>query len=106
MKKAPPPNGCSARRIAPDLDLKDDFEGVAALIANLDLVIAPAVSVVELAGALGVPVWRFGDRDWTQLGTATRPWAPNMRIFQPFSGEGLDGALTKIGRALRRLADQ
>lgn len=86
---------------APRLNLKDDFENVAALIASLDLVIAPAVSVAELSGALGTPTWRFGARDWTQLGAAVRPWAPAMRCFQPAPGGDLGDALTQIGAALR-----
>ncbi|WP_281915843.1 hypothetical protein [Caldimonas thermodepolymerans] len=39
----------------PDLDQFNDFEGVAALMSCLDLIIAPATTVVELAGALGRP---------------------------------------------------
>lgn len=39
----------------PDLDQFDDLDGVAALMCALDLVIAPATTVVELAGALGCP---------------------------------------------------
>lgn len=85
------------------LDLRDDFEETAALIANLDLVIAPANSVAELTGALGVPVWRFGHRDWTQLGTACRPWYPSMRLFQPLPGEGLGEVLVRIATELRRI---
>ncbi|SMH28799.1 tetratricopeptide repeat protein [Azospirillum agricola] len=85
------------------LDLRDDFEETAALIANLDLVIAPANSVAELAGALGVPVWRFGHRDWTHLGTAGRPWYPSMRVFQPLPGQGLGDAMARIAAELRRL---
>nr|WP_247884283.1 tetratricopeptide repeat protein [Azospirillum sp. OGB3] len=86
-----------------DLDLKDDFEGAAALTANLDLVLTPAVSSGELAGALGVPMWRFGHRDWTQLGTGARPWFPSMRLFQPRPGEGLDAVMGRMANALRRL---
>lgn len=86
-----------------DLNLKDDFDGAAALTANLDLVISPAMSAGELAGALGTPVWRFGGRDWTQLGTAVRPWFPTMRLFQPGPGEGLDAALARMASALRQL---
>lgn len=37
-----------------DLDLFNDFENIAALMKNLDLVIAPATTMAELAGALGV----------------------------------------------------
>ncbi|MGR0188315.1 tetratricopeptide repeat protein [Azospirillum aestuarii] len=86
-----------------DLNLKDDFEGAAALTANLDLVLTPAVSSGELAGALGVPVWRFGHRDWTQLGTGVRPWFPSMRLFQPRPGEGLDAVMGRMAATLRRL---
>ncbi|WP_454016805.1 tetratricopeptide repeat protein [Azospirillum sp. Marseille-Q6669] len=86
-----------------DLNLKDDFEGAAALTANLDLVLTPAVSSGELAGALGVPVWRFGHRDWTQLGTGVRPWFPSMRLFQPRPGEGLDAVMGRMAITLRRL---
>jgi hypothetical protein len=39
----------------PDLDLKDDFEGVAALFVNMDHVVAPFITQGEFAGALGVP---------------------------------------------------
>ncbi|MGF1626161.1 MAG: tetratricopeptide repeat protein [Alphaproteobacteria bacterium] len=76
--------------VMPDLDLADDLEGVAALIAELDLVISCASSVAELAGALGVPVWRFGPQsDWTLLGAGLapgyagrrRPWFCTMRAF-------------------------
>lgn len=39
----------------PDLDQYNDLDGVSALMRNVDLVIAPATTVVELAGALGCP---------------------------------------------------
>lgn len=41
----------------PSLDLFDDFEGTAALLAGLDLVISVGVTMRDLAGALGGPVW-------------------------------------------------
>ncbi len=87
-----------------DLDRKDDFDGVAALIAGLDLVISPAMSVGELAGALGTPVWRFGTRDWTQLGAEVRPWYPSMRLFQPRPGEPLSATMADMSGALRSLS--
>lgn len=88
----------------PDLDLRDDFESAAALTAALDLVIAPAVSAGELAGAVGTPVWRIGGRDWTWLGTGVRPWFPVMRVFQPPPEGGLGDALELAARALRELS--
>ncbi len=87
-----------------DLDLKDDFEAAAALTANLDLVITPAMSAGELAGALGVPTWRFGTRDWTQLGTDARPWFASMRTFQPRPGETFDAVIARMAATLALLA--
>lgn len=88
-----------------DLDLKNDFEGLAALISNLDLVISPATSVGEMAAALGVPVWRFGTAgDWTRLGTAVRPWFPAQTIFAARPGETLDNVAARLTRRLARLA--
>ena len=40
---------------SPGLDLKDDFEGTANLIAGCDLVIAPTNTVRQLAASIGVP---------------------------------------------------
>lgn len=41
------------------LDQFNDFEGVADFMGELDLVIAPASSVAELSGALGIPTLLF-----------------------------------------------
>ncbi|MCW2247890.1 tetratricopeptide (TPR) repeat protein/ADP-heptose:LPS heptosyltransferase [Azospirillum fermentarium] len=90
---------------APGLDLKNDIDGAAALTAGLDLVIAPAVSGAELAGALGVPVWRFGRSDWTQLGSGVRPWYPSMRLFQPARGADMASTAAPMAAALRQLAE-
>ncbi|WP_353860672.1 tetratricopeptide repeat protein [Azospirillum formosense] len=86
-----------------DLNLTDDFEAAAALTANLDLVITPATAAGELAGALGVPVWRFGHPSWTQLGTGVRPWFPSMRLFQPRPGETFDHVLAEMAHRLAAL---
>jgi len=88
----------------PALDLRDDFEGTAALIANLDLVISAPTAIGELAGALGVPVWRT-DRvgSWTLLGTACRPWFPAMRPWIAGPEEPLPALLAAIARHLSGL---
>lgn len=88
------------------LDLRNDFEETAALLSSLDLVIAPANSVGELAGALGVPVWRFCRPDWTRLGTAGRPWYPSMRVYHPMPGEDLAAAVGRMAVDLRRLVER
>ena len=43
----------------PDLDTLADLDGVAALMAAVDVVIAPDTTVAQLASGLGVPVWRL-----------------------------------------------
>jgi tetratricopeptide (TPR) repeat protein len=68
-----------------------DFTDTAALIENLDLVIAVDTSTAHLAGALGKPVWllnRF-DTCWRWLmHRPDSPWYPTMRIYrQPTSGD-------------------
>ncbi|MBK1837069.1 tetratricopeptide repeat protein [Azospirillum sp. YIM B02556] len=83
-----------------DLDQVADLDGTAALMANLDLVVTVASSSGEMAAALGTPVWRLGRRDWTQLGTAVRPWFPSMRCIHPDGGDGLDGAILKASQFL------
>lgn len=84
----------------PDLDLRDDFENSAAVMATLDLVITPGISTGEFAAALGVPVWRFMHRrDWTFCGADVRPFYPAMRPFTTNRGSLAD----LIGTMARQL---
>jgi len=67
----------------PGLDLLDDFDGVAALIAALDLVIAPNNTVHGLAGALNARLWTFHlPSSWGILGTDGYPWFPSARMYR------------------------
>ena len=86
----------------PDLDLKDDFEQTAALVSELDLVICPATAVGELAGALGVCVWRLGGRDWTFLGASVRPWFNAQRPIFPIIGAPYSTMPKAIAQELER----
>ena len=68
-----------------------DLLDTAAVIANLDLVIAPDTAVAHLAGALGAPVWvalpYAPDWRW-MLEREDSPWYPSMRLFrQPRWGD-------------------
>ena len=72
-------------------DLLSDFSDTAALVENLDLIIAVDTSTAHLAGALGKPVWllnRF-DTCWRWLlDRADSPWYPTMRLYrQPRAGD-------------------
>jgi tetratricopeptide (TPR) repeat protein len=101
-----------ARTPPPGMELVDwtqdlkDFAGTAALIANLDLVIAVDTAVVHLAGAMGKPVWTLLPYvpDWRWLmGREDSPWYPTMRFFrQPSRGEWA-GVVQRVADALRGL---
>lgn len=84
----------------PMLDLMDhvsDFADTAALVANLDLVIAVDTAVAHLAGALGRPVWMLSRYDgcWRWLhGRDDSPWYPTMQIYRqerPLDWSGVVG---------------
>jgi hypothetical protein len=72
-------------------DELSDFADTAALIANLDLVIAADTSIAHLAGAMGKPVWVLLPYvpDWRwMLNRSDSPWYPTMRLFrQPTPGD-------------------
>jgi len=65
-----------------DVDLKDDLDGAAALTSALDLVITPATSVGDMAGALGIRSFTYTSAHHPMmLGTDALPWYPATRIF-------------------------
>jgi len=89
------------------LPMRKDFEGTAALVAELDLVIAVDTSIAHLAGALAKPTWillSFAP-DWRwQTGRTSSPWYPTARLFrQPRPADwdavvrDVVGALTHLG---------
>jgi tetratricopeptide (TPR) repeat protein len=76
--------GQPALRVFPAAEI-DDFAELAALIANLDLVVSVQTAVVHLAGALGTPCltlvplraeWRY------TAGAASMPWYRSVRLFR------------------------
>jgi ADP-heptose:LPS heptosyltransferase len=67
------------------------FVETAAVLKNLDLVIACDTAIVHVAGALGVPTWvalnNSPDWRWLQNGNRTNAY-PNTRLFrQPTFGD-------------------
>jgi Tfp pilus assembly protein PilF len=77
----------------------------AAVIVNLDLVLAIDTAVVHVAGALGRPVWAMLSfaPDWRWLlDRDDSPWYPSLRLFrQPIPGDWA----TVVGNVRRELAD-
>lgn len=63
----------------------DGFREVAAVMANLDLLITSDTGPAHLAGALGRPIWvalnQRPDWRWMNEGTTT-PWYPTMRLYR------------------------
>jgi hypothetical protein len=76
----------------------------AAVMKNLDLVIAVDTSVAHLAGALGVPVWvampLASDWRWL-LAREDTPWYPTMRLFRQQEIGQWDEVIDRMTVALR-----
>lgn len=74
------------RVTCPGIDLFDDLDGAAALVAALDLVITTGSTTAQLAGALGVPAWVLLSRGpglmWYWGHDPCTPWYPAMRLFR------------------------
>jgi hypothetical protein len=87
------------------VDYMNDFEEVAALMANLDLVLAPRNAVAMLAGALGVPTVMMGNRwDWSDIGTDACPWLPSVTLVYREIGQEWDDVLATAARRVEALA--
>ena len=94
----------------PIIDMTEDlqdFADTAALVANLDLVIACDTSTAHLAGALGRPVWilnRF-DACWRWLAERDdSPWYPSARLFRQKRPGDWDAVVDELARELAILA--
>ncbi len=85
-----------------------DFTDTAALISNLDLVIAVDTSVAHLAAALAKPVWillpHIPDWRWL-LGRDDSPWYPTARLFRQDATRRWDDVIVRVQAALRDFVD-
>ena len=80
-----------------------DFADTAALIENLDLVIAVDTAVAHLVGALGKPFWLLNRYDtcWRWLlNRDDSPWYPTARLFRQDATRTWDGAIARIQETL------
>ena len=80
-----------------------DFADTAALIENLDLVIAVDTSVAHLAGALGKPLWLINRHNtcWRWLlDREDSPWYPTARLFQQDDTRDWDRVIARVQAAL------
>ena len=89
------------------LPLRNDFDGTAALVAELDLVVSVDTSIAHLAGALARPVWVLLPYapDWRwQHGRTDSPWYPTARLFRQRTRGDWDGVIASVHAALASLA--
>jgi tetratricopeptide (TPR) repeat protein len=88
------------------LDAAGAFLDTAAIMMNLDLIIAADSAVAHLAGALGVPVWLalpFAP-DWRWLlKREDSPWYPHHRLFRQSRPGDWNEVFERIAGALRGL---
>ena len=89
-----------------DIDLKDDQDDLAALIANTDVVICPMTATGNLAAALDVTVFCFltDGRMHELLGNPDAPgWAPSMSHFIKNYEEPWDQVMSNIANEIKRM---
>lgn len=83
-----------------------DFAETAAVVANLDLVIAPDTALAHLAGAMNKPCWvglrKGGDWRWGDTGGST-PWYPSLKLFRQEQLNGWQAPMANMALALRAL---
>lgn len=86
-----------------------DFDDTAALIANLDLVIAVDTSTAHVAAGLGKPVWLLSryDQCWRWLSHRTdSPWYTSVRLYQQDRPLDWSGPVARIAEDLKTLERQ
>jgi Flp pilus assembly protein TadD/ADP-heptose:LPS heptosyltransferase len=89
-----------------DLDKDGAFLDTAAILANLDLLVASDSAIVHLAGAMGVPVWvplcRASDWRWMRERDDS-PWYPTMRLFRQQEWGRWGDVFQQVAEELRKL---
>ncbi len=85
------------------LDSRNDFDGTAAMISALDLVISVDTSIAHLAGALARPTWILlpfaPDWRWRTTGNAS-PWYPTVRLFRQSRHGDWAGVVGNVAESL------
>lgn len=84
-----------------------DWLETAAVVSQLDLVMAPDTAIGHLAGAIGRPTWLALTRpaDWRWMaGREDSPWYPTMRLFRQDRPGAWGPVFLNMAEALRKLA--
>ncbi len=98
------PDAQAIERLPDHVDKNGAFLDTAAVLANLDLVIASDSAIAHLAGALGRPVWlalnHVPDWRWQMRGQIC-PWYPTMRLFRQQREGDWGGVFAELHDALK-----
>lgn len=83
-----------------------DYDDTAALVSELDLVIAPTTSIVDLCGALGRPVWALVPTrpQWRYAEAAGHDrmfWYESARVFRQREPDNWVTPVNRANKALR-----
>lgn len=85
----------------------DDFDECAALVSALDVVVSVCTTLVDLAGALGRPLWVMvpSKPEWRFMQEGTgMPWYPSARLLRQERSNDWTGVLVQVRRELASLA--
>jgi hypothetical protein len=95
------PMAAGVQDLAP---LVRDVADLAALMSQLDLVVAVDAPAGELAGGLGIPVWVLLSAapgwQWGAEGDASR-WYPTARLFRQNRPGGWAGVIDRVAQSLQ-----
>jgi hypothetical protein len=82
----------------------DELDDAAAVLSELDLLIAVDTGLAHLAGALGKPVWVMlqtpSEYRW-MAGREDTPWYPTMRLFRQDSPRAWGAVVERVAESLR-----
>jgi hypothetical protein len=84
----------------------NDFQDTAAVMMSLDLIVSSDTAVVNLAGALGRPLWILLSfiPDWRWLlDRADSPWYPTARLFRQEKNGDWGSVVGDVRAELERL---
>ena len=83
-----------------DLSEYDDFDKLAEVIKDLDLVVSIESDIVHLAGSLNIPVWLMlsavPKHTWDLSYKNTSPWYPSLMLFRQESRDNWTEVVEKI----------
>lgn len=90
--------------------MMNDFADLAAIVEQLDLVIAVDTAVVHVAGALNKPCWTlipYYATDWRwMLEREDTPWYPSVKLYRQDPSGNWKTTINQIAKALTQLQQQ